>query len=181
MTSGWPEFVVLLAVALAGGLITKIAQTVWKRVRPSISVDLGARTLNTLNEIRTLFGEGSAIGGHLEYPWTIRGEILREDNLRFELEAAVAAVADKKFEDSVEVIKKQLRILFATAYRPSKGYQTFQRTPFAGESWTEPIQIQVERESLEKFATLQRDAIDEGMASLEIAVSRIHKLLRRNK
>lgn len=181
MTSASPEFVALLAAALAGGLITKIAQSIWKRVHPSISVDLGTRTLKILNEIRTLFGEGSAIGGHLEYPWIIRGEILREDNLRFELEAAIVTVGDRKFEDSVEVIKKQLRILFATAYSPSEGYRTFQRTPFAGKNWPDPTQIQAESESLEKFATLQGDAIDRGMISLEIAVSRIHKLLRRNR
>lgn len=177
MNSAWTQFVVLMAVALAGGLITKMAQMIWKSVRPSISVDLGARTLKTLNEIRTLFGEGSAIGGHLEYPWEIRGAILREDNLRFELEVAVAAVGDRKFEESVEVIKEQLREIFATAYSPSEGYRTFQRTSFAGKSWSEPIQFRTERLDLEKFATLQRDAIDTGAASLEIAVSRIHKLL----
>ena len=181
MTSAWTEFVVLMAVALTGGLITKIVQTVWKWIHPSISVDLGARTLKILNELRTLFGEGSAIGGHLEYPWNIRGEVLREDNLRFELEAAVAAVGDGIFEDSVEVLKKQLRILFASAYMPSEGYRTFQLTPFANKNWTEPIQFQTERKSLEKFAALQRDAIDTGVVSLEIAVGRIHKLLRRNK
>lgn len=181
MTSAWTEFVVLVAVALAGGLITKIAQMIWKRVRPSISVDLGARTLKTLNEIRTLFGEGSALGGHLEYPWNIRGEILREDNLRFELEAAVAAVGDGVFEHSVEVIKDQLRILFATAYRPSEGYHTFQITTVTDNSQAEPIQIQTERKTLEKFATLQSHAIDTGAVSLDIAVGRIHKLLRRNR
>ena len=165
MSAAWTQFVVLVAVALAGGSITKMAQIIWKIVRPSISVDLGARTLKTLNEIRTLFGTGSSIGGYLEYPWEIRRSILREDNLRFELEAAAAAVGDRKFEESVEVIKKQLRKIFATAYKPPKNSQTFRN----------------ESESVAKFATIQRDAIDIGAASLEIAVGRIHRLLRRNK
>jgi hypothetical protein len=105
MNVAWTQFVVLMAVALSCGLISKMAQLIWKRVRPSISVNLGARTLKSFNEIRTLFGEGSAIGGHLEYPREIRGSILREANLRFELEAAVDAVDDREFEKSIKVMK----------------------------------------------------------------------------
>lgn len=179
MNSTLSQVFILVSAAVAGGLLTKIAQVLWRKLHPSLTLDSASSTLKTLSTLQTLFGAGLASGGFLEYPWDIRGEIVREDILRSQLEAEAAAIRDKAFKVNADFIKKDLRTIFATSYRPSQRYREFQFEMTFGSTSEEPIQFRSERARLEKISSLQMEALESGSSALNEAISRIHVLLGR--
>ena len=102
------------------GLMVK---EVWERItrtkKPRFSRESARDARRAVNFANSIFNQAAQKGGCLSHPWEIRGEPCREDELQEEISASKAEIGDKKLSMALDVISRQIREMFATAYRLS--------------------------------------------------------------
>lgn len=159
-----------VVVLLLGAVGSRLKQWVTKSTKPKFSYEAGVSVRATLNRTKYIFNSAISLGGQLTHPWKVKDGSFTETEIQEALEAVSAIIDNRKFSKSIREISKQIREVYAAARKVKPVVAHSGMSEFAGNS--------NDRERDKLFASVQREAANEGIIAVSAALSHLNKLSR---
>lgn len=159
---------VAIASGIGGTLIGIFAERFFTWRRPRISSDTGHLARQSLGRAKQIFGASTATGGRFPYPWKLAEETHTLEAIDSDLRQSAARINRNDFTTAVEVIRTQLRIVYAATYVRRIAISS----PIRTES---PQELQI-RINNKKFADKQYEAARIGTDAIEPALVLLDKI-----
>jgi hypothetical protein len=159
---------VAIASFVSGSLFTIFAERFFTWRRPRISSDTGHLARQSLGRAKQIFGASTATEGRLPYPWKFGEETHTLEVLDSDLRQSAARINQKDFTASVEVIRIQLKTVYAATY--------VRRITISSPIRDVSPQERQERINSQKIADRQYEAARSGMDAIEPALNQLDKI-----